>query len=76
MPRGIIGRSIAWQALAPAVPAVGLALAVGSLLGRGLFPAPTMDGVTVTPDIPVLLTVAVGLIFLRASTAVEELRAG
>ncbi|TDC82043.1 FtsX-like permease family protein [Micromonospora sp. KC606] len=90
VPRGTIGRSIAWQALAPTVPAVGLALAVGTLLARGLFPAPTMDGVTVTPDVPVpqlawigagalaavLITVGVGLLFLRASTAVEELRAG
>ncbi|TDB72864.1 FtsX-like permease family protein [Micromonospora sp. KC723] len=90
VPRGTIGRSIAWQVLAPAVPAVALALTVGLLLARGLFRVPADDGVTVTPDVPVeqlawiaagalaavLVTVGVGLLFLRTSTAVEELRAG
>ncbi|MFF5172642.1 FtsX-like permease family protein [Micromonospora sp. NPDC000089] len=120
VPRGTIGRSIAWQALAPAVPAVGLALAVGLLLARGLFGTPTGGGsstevcdaadqicadpvlrqqhvrmvteplVRIAPAVPweqlawlgggalaaVLVTVGVGLLFLRASTSVEELRTG
>ncbi|RKN48329.1 FtsX-like permease family protein [Micromonospora endolithica] len=119
VPRATVGRSIAWQALAPAVPAVALALTVGMLLARGLFGTPSSGGyrsevcdageqlctdpatreqytrveveplISVTPDVPlghlawlgtgavaaVLVTVAVGLLFLRAGTAVEELRA-
>ncbi|MGN9811228.1 hypothetical protein ACTMSW_17935 [Micromonospora sp. BQ11] len=119
VPAATIGRSIAWQALAPAVPAVALALTVGLLPGRGLFGAPSSGGytsevcdageqlctdpatreqytrveveslVSVTPDLPlghlawlgsgavaaVLVTVAIGLLFLRSGTAVEELRA-
>lgn len=119
VPRGTLGRSIAWQALAPAVPAVGLALTVGLLLSRGIAGRTATAGgystqvcdaagslcadpatqerylrtvwvpeVTVTTDVPlgqlalvgagalaaVLVTVGVGLLFLRASTAVEELR--
>lgn len=118
VPRATIGRSLLWQSLAPAVPAIGLALAVGYLLVRGVFPAPAGGGypqevcdagerlcgdpatrarytrtewmpeVTVPPHVPweqlawfaaaglaaVLLTVGVGLLFLRASTTVEELR--
>ncbi|MFB9234952.1 FtsX-like permease family protein [Plantactinospora siamensis] len=34
VPRGVLGRSIGWQVLAPAVPAILLALAVGAVLGR------------------------------------------
>ncbi|MEV0721814.1 FtsX-like permease family protein [Micromonospora purpureochromogenes] len=119
VPRGTLARSIAWQALAPAVPVVGLALAVGLLLSRGVaghavtgggYSTEFCDGaeslcadpatraqylrtlwvpeVTVTPGVPlgqlalvgggalvaVLVTVAVGVLLLRASTAVEELR--
>ncbi|PWR14052.1 hypothetical protein DKT69_18315 [Micromonospora sicca] len=118
VPRGVIGRSILWQSLAPAAPAIAVALTVGLLLVRGAFPAPTGGGysqeicdageklcagevtraqyvrtewvsrVTVPPDVPwdrlawlgagalgaVLVTVGVGLLFLRSSTAVEELR--
>ncbi|MEH0845132.1 FtsX-like permease family protein [Micromonospora sp. CPCC 205711] len=119
VPRGTLGRSIAWQALTPAVPAVGLALIVGLLLSRGIGGRPATGGgsmtqvcdgpgalcddpatraqhlktvwvpeVTVTPGVPVeqlawvagaalaavLVTVGVGPLFLRASTAVEELR--
>ena len=118
VPRGTIGRSLLWQSLAPAAPAVAVALAVGYLLVHGVFPAPSGGGypqevcdageqlcgdpasratyvrtewvprVTVVPDVPwerlawlgagaliaVLVTVGVGLLFLRASTAVEELR--
>ncbi|MCO1595652.1 ABC transporter permease [Micromonospora sp. RHAY321] len=118
VPRGALSRSIAWQALTPAVPAILLALGVGTLLGRGLFPRAatgagsvavcdataalcddpaTRDqyvrfvetaGAERVPDVPleqlawlgagalaaVLVTVGVGLLFLRVSTAVDELR--
>ncbi|MFC8847839.1 MULTISPECIES: FtsX-like permease family protein [unclassified Micromonospora] len=118
VPRGVLGRSVAWQALAPVVPAVLLALGVGLLIGRFLS-GPVSTGGSgyvceaaaaicadpaargpylrlidvperyVTPGVPleqlalvgagavaaVALTVAVGLLFLRASTTVEELRA-
>ncbi|MGW1056640.1 FtsX-like permease family protein [Micromonospora rubida] len=119
VPRGVLGRSIAWQVLAPAAPAVLLALTVGLLLGRG-FAGPVRTGVVsgpvceataelcadpatrerylrtidpperyFMPDVPlehlalfgagtlavVSLTVLVGLLFLRVSTTVEELRA-
>ncbi|MGC3859084.1 FtsX-like permease family protein [Micromonospora chersina] len=118
VPRAAIGRSLLWAALAPAVPAIGLALTVGYLLVRGLFPDPSGGGyrrtvcdagpelcgdpatsaryartewvpeVTVTPHFPweqlawfaagglaaVLLTVGVGVLFLRSSTTLEELR--
>jgi hypothetical protein len=119
VPRAALSRSVAWQALAPAVPAILLALAVGTLLGRGLFPGavrgesstevctatealcadPATRGqyiqfvrlpeVKRVPAVPlehlawlgagalaaVLVTVGVGLLFLRASTALDELRA-
>ncbi|OKI73924.1 FtsX-like permease family protein [Micromonospora sp. CB01531] len=118
VPRGTIGRALLWQSLAPAVPAVGIALAVGYLLVRGVFRPPSAGGytqqvcdageqlcndpatqaqytrtewvphVTVVPDVPleqlawlgvgalaaVLAMVGVGLLFLRASTNLEELR--
>ncbi|PWR06048.1 hypothetical protein DKT68_23800 [Micromonospora acroterricola] len=118
VPRAALSRSVAWQALAPAVPAILLALTVGTLLGRGLFGRVTAGGSSMevcdagaslcddpatreqytrlvqTPpveralEVPleqlawlgagalaaVLVTVGVGLLFLRVSTAVEELR--
>ncbi|SBT63200.1 FtsX-like permease family [Micromonospora sediminicola] len=118
VPRATIGRSLLWASLAPAVPAVGLALTVGYLLVRGLLPDPSGGGyrttvcdagpdlcgdpatsvryartewvpeVVVRPDVPweqlawlaagglaaVLATAAAGLLVLRASTSVEELR--
>ncbi|MFF0254861.1 FtsX-like permease family protein [Micromonospora zamorensis] len=118
VPRATLSRSVAWQALAPAVPAILLALTVGTLLGRGLV-AKVSTGVSsaeiceataalcddpatrgqyirivYTPAIEravavpleqlawlgagalaaVLVTVGVGLLFLRASTALDELR--
>ncbi|MCG5440553.1 ABC transporter permease [Micromonospora foliorum] len=118
VPRAALSRSVAWQALAPAVPAILLALTVGTLLGRGLV-AEVSTGVSSTAiceataalcDDPatreqytrivhtpemrravpvplehlawlgagalaaVLVTVGVGLLFLRASTALDELR--
>jgi ABC-type antimicrobial peptide transport system permease subunit len=118
VPRATLSGSVAWQALTPAVPAILLALTVGVLLGRGLFPSVTTSGSSAlvcdataalcddpaTRDqythlvqtaateravaVPlehlawlgagalaaVLVTVGVGLLFLRVSTAVDELR--
>ncbi|MER7455527.1 FtsX-like permease family protein [Micromonospora sp. NPDC126480] len=117
VPRATLGRAIAWQSLAPAVPAVAVALTVGLLLARGLFRTPSNGGhlqticdagdvcsepggwdryartewverVTEPPVVPleqlallgggslaaVLVTVAAGVLFLRAGTTVEELR--
>ncbi|MDM4722025.1 ABC transporter permease [Micromonospora sp. WMMA1363] len=44
VPRGTLGRAVGWQALAPAVPAIVVALTVGLLLARGLFRAPSGGG--------------------------------
>ncbi|MFG3639255.1 FtsX-like permease family protein [Micromonospora sp. NPDC047762] len=118
VPRATLGRSVAWQALLPAVPAILLALTVGTLLGRGLVADVSEGGgSTLICEAPaalcedpatrdqysrivyypavqravpvplehlawlgagalaaVLVTVAVGLLFLRASTALDELR--
>ncbi|MEU3452569.1 FtsX-like permease family protein [Micromonospora sp. NPDC006766] len=118
VPRGTLGRSILWQSLAPAVPAIAVALTVGLLLVRGALGSPRSGGfsqetcdadaalcadpataapyvrtewvpeITVVPGVPVeqlawlaagalvavLATVVVGLLVLRSSTAVEELR--
>jgi hypothetical protein len=97
VPRAALGGSIAWHALAPAVPAVVLALAVGLQMGRSYFGEPqeervTDAGATVERAVAVpfgdlavfggaallavLATVGVGLIFLRSSTDLEELRVG
>jgi hypothetical protein len=120
VPRAVLGRAILWQSLAPAVPTIVLALAVGTILARGgggseatfsgtsatyCDSSPTVcdDETTaeaftklvevgpVTRPIPipyddlfvfgglavgaVLVMVGIGLLFLRSSTAVEELRA-
>ncbi|MEH1026398.1 FtsX-like permease family protein [Micromonospora profundi] len=118
VPRATLSRSVAWQALAPAVPAILLALTVGASLGRGLFPSVgngelTSEVCEATAALcadpatraqytrlvqtgsaeravavplehlawlgagalaAVLVTVGVGLLFLRMSTAVDELR--
>ncbi|MFC3503757.1 FtsX-like permease family protein [Micromonospora krabiensis] len=118
VPRGTLARSIVWQSVLPAVPAIALALGVGLFLARGVFAGATRGSssyevceasadicadavarqqhtrivhtpeVRVTPDVPlehlallgagalaaVLVTVGIGLLFLRASTATEELR--
>ncbi|MFU8872238.1 FtsX-like permease family protein [Micromonospora sp. SL4-19] len=118
VPRGTLGRSILWQSLAPAVPAIAIALTVGLLLIRGALGSPSSGGfsqetcdasaalcsdpatraqyvrtewvpeMTMVPHVPVeqlawlaagalvavLATAGVGLLFLRSSTAVEELR--
>ena len=36
VPRGVLGRALAWQTLTPVLPAALLALCVGTLLARGL----------------------------------------
>ncbi|MDG4827889.1 ABC transporter permease [Solwaraspora sp. WMMD1047] len=118
VPRGVIGRAILWQAVTPMLPAILVALAVGSALSRGYLgdvqsgggstefcdadAAVCADPVARQPYLrivedpvvwhavdlaigrlavfgagafgAVLVTVAIGLLFLRPSTAVEELR--
>ncbi|MEU5911116.1 FtsX-like permease family protein [Micromonospora sp. NPDC047527] len=118
VPRSTLSRSVAWQALAPAVPAILLALSVGAMVGRGSFPTVASGdssaevceataalcsdpatrgqytrvvhtaGVERAVAVPlehlawlgagalaaVLVTVGVGLLFLRVSIAVDELR--
>jgi predicted lysophospholipase L1 biosynthesis ABC-type transport system permease subunit len=121
VPRGVLSRSILWQALAPAVPAIAVGLGVGVTLARGIMgdsvqssglraevceagaeicadpekAAPYLRSIEVPPltrEIPIpfehllgygalalaaiLLTVGAGLVFLRVSTSVEELRVG
>ncbi|WP_433530850.1 FtsX-like permease family protein [Micromonospora sp. CA-263727] len=120
VPRATIATSILWQALAPVVPAVLIALGAGYTLGR-MFAGDVVSGgrwekvcrataeqcadpairdrhtelvlvdqVIHVPGVPLeqlallaggalaaaLLTVGLGLLFLRANTAVEELRTG
>jgi len=115
----VLGRALAWQSIAPAVPAVLLAATVGTLLTRALRtevsqgggryqevcdaarhlcmdPATRADHTRWVPEprftraiaVPfddlalwsagalaaVLVTVGVGVILLRGSTTVEELR--
>lgn len=50
VPRGTLGRSIVWQVLAPLVPALLLALAVGFSLVRGLAAADDAAGSSQTCD--------------------------
>ncbi|MFC7549210.1 ABC transporter permease [Plantactinospora sp. GCM10030261] len=117
VPRRTLGRSIAWQVLAPALPAILVAVTVGQVLGRMAGGDrvtertgscdPAVSGpvcqdpekawqhtrwteVSRVVDVPleqlallgggalaaVLATVAIGLLFLRASTTIEELRVG
>ncbi|GIJ40652.1 FtsX-like permease family protein [Micromonospora andamanensis] len=87
VPRATIGTSIAWQVLAPVVPAVLVALGVGYAIGR-LLTGDLSRGAR-TPDVPlaqlalqgagaivaVLVVVGLGVLFLRSTTALEELRA-
>ncbi|EST39140.1 hypothetical protein N566_03665 [Streptomycetaceae bacterium MP113-05] len=44
VPRSVLGRVLAWQTLAPVVPAVLLALGAGTLLGRGYATEATANG--------------------------------
>lgn len=55
VPRGVLSRAVAWRTLAPAIPATMLALATGTLMGRGLgsearSPAMTAEVCTAGPD--------------------------
>ena len=108
-PAGALGRALAWQTLAPVLPATLLALTVGALLGRGIGSKGFAPGGPVCPanapkcagkgsvvpnivrqaQVPlqelflyglgtlvlVLGALGVGLLFLRSSTDLEELRA-
>ncbi|MEV4532759.1 FtsX-like permease family protein [Asanoa sp. NPDC049518] len=91
VPRAVLARSILWHALVPIVPSVVLALVVGSSLiapvtgsevsnyGRSapfVHAYDTIAGYGALAVGAVLVTVGVGLLFLRSSTAVEELRTG
>jgi hypothetical protein len=89
VPRSTLAKAVMWQALTPAVLGIAVALAVGAGLSRGLFgdssrqdsvvrevPVPLYDLVLLGAGAvaAVLAVVGVGLLFLRASTALEELR--
>ncbi|GAA1894334.1 hypothetical protein GCM10009687_74830 [Asanoa iriomotensis] len=89
--RGVLARSILLQALVPIVPSVVLALfvgmrLVGPLTGDEVFnygesapfvhPWDTIGAYGALAVGAVLVTVTIGLLFLRGSTAVEELRTG
>ncbi|MEV4620411.1 FtsX-like permease family protein [Asanoa sp. NPDC049573] len=91
VPRGVLARSILWQTLVPVVPSVVLALFVGSRLastamgdtvenyGRSapyVLPLGTVATYGLLAVAAVVAAVGVGLLFLRGSTAVEELRTG
>jgi hypothetical protein len=90
VPRRTLGEAIAWQTLAPLVPATIVSLIVG--IGLVLVPATAATGSGNTPSVPVplgdllllgglavaimVIVVGVGLVFLRMSTDLEELRVG
>jgi len=88
VPRATLAKSILWQVLAPVVPAVMVALAVGAALIQGVVPdESTTPGTVPIPfaDLAllgagalavVLAVVGLGLLFLRSSTEIEELRTG
>uniref|UniRef100_UPI00066AD3B7 FtsX-like permease family protein n=1 Tax=Streptomyces sp. SBT349 TaxID=1580539 RepID=UPI00066AD3B7 len=82
VPRGVLVRALAWRALAPAVPAVALALTMGTLLGRALFgtePDAVLAGAEVTavpaelPLAGLALLTATALALLLATTATAAL---
>lgn len=113
VPRGVLGRALAWQTLTPVLPATLLALTVGTLLARGIGSEGIASGGPVhlcrdgtssctpgdrtvhVPDVVreaqvpleelalyglgtlvlVLAAVGTGLLFLRTSTDLDELRA-
>ncbi|MEH1123905.1 FtsX-like permease family protein [Micromonospora sp. CPCC 206061] len=89
VPRSTLAKAVMWQSLTPAVLGIATALAVGVGLSRGLFgDASRQDSVVREVPVPlddlallgagavvaVLAVVGAGLLFLRASTAIEELR--
>ncbi|MEV4753558.1 FtsX-like permease family protein [Micromonospora sp. NPDC049559] len=88
VPRVVLARSVAWQVLTPAVPAVLVALTVGlNLVWRAVADGGAV-GARITPELPLdhlagyaagsllalLAALGVGLLFLRTSTDLEELR--
>jgi hypothetical protein len=90
VPRHTLGEAIAWQTLAPLVPATLVALVVGVELVRAPSAAAAGSGLAGTTPVPVgdllllggvafaimVLVVGVGLLFLRMSTDLDELRVG
>jgi hypothetical protein len=89
VPRRTLGEAIAWQTLAPLVPATVVALTVGiSLVWATIATAAAGTGRAVPVPVGDLLllggiafaimaaVVGVGLLFLRMSTDLEELRVG
>jgi hypothetical protein len=89
VPRRTLGEAIAWQTLAPLVPATVVALTVGISLVWATI-ASAGDGMDRAVPVPVgdlfllggiafaimAVVVGVGLLFLRMSTDLEELRVG
>jgi hypothetical protein len=89
VPRRTLGEAIAWQTLAPLVPATVVALTVGISLVWATI-ATTASGTGRAVPVPVgdllllggitfaimAVVVGVGLLFLRMSTDLEELRVG
>lgn len=89
VPRSTLAKAVMWQSLTPAVLGIAVALAVGAGLSRSLFGDSTRMA-SVVREVPVplddlallgagavaavLAVVGVGLLFLRASTALDELR--
>jgi len=91
VPRRALAKALIWQVMAPAVPAVALGLAVGAALQWSTtggevqnyggvravpVPLPELAAAGVLALLAVLATAGVGLLFLRDSTSIEELRAG
>jgi hypothetical protein len=89
VPRSTLAKAMLWQSLVPAAAGIAVALAVGAALSQSLFGDEVVqDGFTLAVPVPygdlallgagavaaVLAVVGVGLLFLRASTALEELR--
>ncbi|TDC77085.1 ABC transporter permease [Streptomyces hainanensis] len=46
VPRGVLAGAVAWRVLAPALPAIALALSAGTVLGRGFFGTEVSSGRT------------------------------
>ncbi|SNT26376.1 FtsX-like permease family protein [Asanoa hainanensis] len=91
VPRSVLARSILWHSLVPIVPSVLLALVVGTSLIAPVTGSEVSNYGGSAPFVhaydtlaaygllavgAVVVTVGIGLLFLRSSTAVEELRTG
>ncbi|MCW6003141.1 ABC transporter permease [Micromonospora sp. CPCC 205371] len=89
VPRSTLAKAVMWQSLVPAAAGIVVALAVGAALSQSLFGDEVeREGIVLEVPVPVddlallgagavaavLAVVGVGLLFLRASTALEELR--